>query len=276
MTIGGLAPGKRRGWLTAPGWSSWLPMRWRGSPAGRQGWLPSKPPSHASLKKAYKREPGYPWTCSDGPRQHGTGERDPQGRRVRGDRELPSDALDPRGTWRLPNCECLAGGDRRLVRAKESEYIWRCLTLAWCQSVEDLSLDRLLWRTPLSARFDPTLCWARDTSRSSEGLICCSGLGPCSRRNSGTHGWLRWSVTNKLIPVRPGWLGDMGRVTRKTPRKRGGVVECKSGLDGRQASVLTDAAVYSFWSGMQYAMPCLHFLLSCCSCLTHSCNIKRY
>ena len=58
-------------------------------------------------------------------------------------------------------------------------------------------------------------------------------------RNSGTHGWLRWSVTNKLIPVRPGWRGDIGRVTRKNSAKArwgGGVVECKSGLDGRQTS----------------------------------------
>ena len=42
-------------------------------------------------------------------------------------------------------------------------------------------------------------------------------------RNSGTHGWLRWSVINKLIPVRPGWLGDMGRVTKKKLRESAGV-----------------------------------------------------
>ena len=80
-------------------------MRCRGLPAWRQGWLPSKPPSHASLKKAYEREPGYPWTCGDGPRRHGTGERDLRRRRVRGDRARPSDELDPRGIRRLPNRE---------------------------------------------------------------------------------------------------------------------------------------------------------------------------
>ena len=39
------------GQLMAPGWSSWLPMRCRGSPGWWQGWLPSKPPSHASLER---------------------------------------------------------------------------------------------------------------------------------------------------------------------------------------------------------------------------------
>ena len=112
-------------------------MRCRGLTAWRQGWLPSKPPSHASLEKV------YPWTCGDGPRRLGTGERDLR-KRVCGDHALPSDELDPRGTWRLPNRECLAGGDRRLVGEEESGDIWRCLTLARCQSVEDLSLDRLL------------------------------------------------------------------------------------------------------------------------------------
>ena len=197
MTIGGPAPELRRR-LTAPGWSSWLPMRCRASPAWQQGWLPSKPPSHASLEKAYEREPGYPWTCDDGPRRRGTGERDLWRRWVLGDRALPSDELDPRGTWQLPNRECLAGGDRRLVGEEESEDIWRCLTRARCQSAEDLSLDRLFWRTPLSARFDPALRWARDASRSSEGLSCRSESGPMFADGTAgpTVGWGGASPTN--------------------------------------------------------------------------------
>ena len=48
--IKGSGSGWRR-WLTAPGWSSWSPMRSRWSPVGRQGWTPSKPPSHAGPKR---------------------------------------------------------------------------------------------------------------------------------------------------------------------------------------------------------------------------------
>ena len=239
MTIGGPAP-ERRGRLTAPGWSSWLPMRCRGSPAWRQGWLPSKPPSHASLKKV------YPWTCGDGPQRHGTGERDLRKRRVRGDRALPADVLDPRGTWRLPNRECLAGGDRRLVGEEESEDIWRCLTLARCQSVEDLSLDRLLWPTTPSARFDPALCWARDASRSSEGLSCRSGMGPMfSDGTAGpTVGWGGESPTNWSQFVPAGWAIWDGSL-EKTPRKRRGVVECKSATNWSQF----DPAEWAKWDG---------------------------
>ena len=112
------------------------------------------------------------------PRRRGSGERDLQGRRGRGDRWRPSDELVSRETLRLSHRERLAGGDRRLVREEESGDIWCRLTRARCLSVEDLSLDRLRRRTLLPAHFDPALRWARDASRSSDGLSCRSESEP--------------------------------------------------------------------------------------------------
>ena len=111
------------------------------------------------------------------PRRRGSRERDLQGWRVRGERWRPSDELVSRETSRLSHRDRLAGGDRRLV-GEESGDTWGRLTLAWFLSVDDLSLDLLRRRMLLPARFDPALRWARDASRSSEGLSCRSESGP--------------------------------------------------------------------------------------------------
>ena len=118
-------------------------------------------------------------------------------RRARGDRSWPSEELDPWEAWWPPNRERLAEGDRRLI-GEESGDTRRCLTWSWCLSVEDRSQERLLWWTPLSAHFDPALHWARNASRSSEGLSSCSASGPMF--TTGTEGprvgWGRASPRN--------------------------------------------------------------------------------
>ena len=87
---------------------------------------------------------------------------------------------------------------RRLVGEEESGDTRRCLTRSRCLSAEDLSLERLLWLTPLSTRFDPALRWARNASRSSEGLSCRSASGPmfAAGTEGPTVGWGGASPTN--------------------------------------------------------------------------------
>ena len=165
----------RRGWLMAPGWED---ERRRGDRDGR-------PASLLDMLAPKGREGAglfldLRWGEGEGeePRRWGSGERDLQGRRVRGERWRTSDELVSWETSRLSHRERLAGGDRRLVGEKESGDTWGRLTLARFLSVEDLSLDLLRRRMLLPARFDPALRWARDASRSSEGLSCCSESGP--------------------------------------------------------------------------------------------------
>ena len=93
-----------------------------------------------------------------------------------------------------------AFGGRRQASGREGgvRRHSRCLTRSQCLSAEDLSLERLLWWTPLSARFDPALRWARNAFRSSEGLSCRSASGPMFA--AGTEGpmvgWGGASPTN--------------------------------------------------------------------------------
>ena len=131
-------------------------------------------------------------------RRRGRGERDCQGRRGRVERCRPSDDLLSLEISRWSHRERLAGGDMRRVGDEESGDAGGRLTLARCRSVEDLSRDPLCRRALLPARFEPVLCWARDASRSSEGLSCRSGLGPMfSRVTEGpTVGWGGASPTN--------------------------------------------------------------------------------
>ena len=100
--------------------------------------------------------------------------------------EIAHDLQRSWGAWQPPNHERLAGGHRRLVGEEESVDTRRCLTRSRCLSVADRSPERLLWRTPLSALFDPALRWARNASRSSEGLSCRSASGPMF--TTGTEG----------------------------------------------------------------------------------------
>ena len=183
--------GRRWGALVRDGGDDWRPRddrrdrRWRVGER-RRGDRDGRPASLLVMLAPKGQREGaglfldLRWGEGEGeePRWRGSGERDLQGRRVRGERWRPSDELVSRETSRLSHPERLAGGDRRLVGEEESGDTWGRLTLARLLSVEDLSLDLLRRRTLLPARFDPALRWARDPSRSSEGLSCRSESGP--------------------------------------------------------------------------------------------------
>ena len=86
----------RRGWLTAPGWSSGPPMRGRWTPAWRQGWTPSKPPSHVGPKRT-----------------------------TRGSRAIPGPAVRWRRRWRTTT----AG--KWWARSPRTACPWGALTTFW-------------------------------------------------------------------------------------------------------------------------------------------------
>ena len=294
MTIGGPAL-ERRGRLTAPGWSSWLPMRWRGSPAWWQGCLPSKPPSHASLERltrGYRAIPGpavmrwrWGWrTMVTWHRWAGS----PKKASLR--RPLTTFRwTEP--TWNMATAKPWALGERRQAPG-QGGGVRRHLAVS---DPGPMSVSRrpLAGSTALT---DAAVCsfwsgltlspWRLSVVRGTQLLqrVGAHVLG----WNSGTHGWLRWSVTNKLIPVNlhvphellfpalehvlgralcsvhcirpshsgshrgqswggwlyrgPGWLGDMGQVTRKNSAKAWGVAECKS-VSGRAGRTGGDTGV---------------------------------
>ena len=182
MTMRGPGAG-RRGWLTALGWSSGPPMMRRWTPAWRQGWTPSKPPSHVGPKRTTRGSRAIPGLAVRWRRRWRTTTRGKWWAR-------PPRTACPWGalttfwwtglteTSRLSHRECLAGGDRCLVGEEESGDTWGRLTLVRFLSIEDLSHDLLRRRTLLPACFDPALRWAHDASRSSEGLSCRSESGP--------------------------------------------------------------------------------------------------
>ena len=97
--------------------------------------------------------------------------------------------------------ERLAGGDRRLVGEEESGDTRGRLTLARFLSVEDLSLDllidgrycQLVLTRPYAEPVTP-LGRQRDSA-------AAASRAHVRRRNSGTHCLLRWSFTNKLLPI---------------------------------------------------------------------------
>ena len=110
-------------------------------------------------------------------------------------------------------------GGRRQVSGWEEESgdTQRCLTRSRCLSVEDLSLEQLLWRMPLSARFDPALRWACNISRLSEGLSCRSESGPMFADGTAGPmvGWGGPSPTNC-------WLGEGISVSGRARMAGGG------------------------------------------------------
>ena len=114
----------------------------------------------------------------DESRRRRPGERDDQGRRGRVDRCRPSDEQLSLDISRRSRRERLAGGDLCRVGEGESGDVGGRRTLARYRSTDDLSRDPLCRRESLPARFKPDLCWARDASRSSEGLSCRSASGP--------------------------------------------------------------------------------------------------
>ena len=173
----------RRWWLTAPGRSTGPPMMRRWPPLWQLGGTPASllvMPALVDQREGaglllYLRWGEGEW---DELRRRGPGEGDCQGRRGRVERCQPSDELLSSETSRRSHRERLAGGDIRRVGEEESGDDGGRLTLARVWSAEDLSWDPLWRRVLLPARFEPVLCWARDASRSSEGLSCCSASGP--------------------------------------------------------------------------------------------------
>ena len=195
----------RRGWLTAPGWSSGPPMR-RWTPAWRQGWTPSKPPSHV------------------GP-----------GRTTRGSRAIPGPAVRWRRRWRTtkagkwwarsPRTACPWGalttfwwtgltgditlvpswvlGRRRQASGRGGGGVRRHLRPSDPISVSRGPLAGSTMATDATASlFWPGLTlspWRLSVVRGTQ-LPQRVGAHVC-RRNSGTHCLLRWSVTNKLLPI---------------------------------------------------------------------------
>ena len=103
-------------------------------------------------------------------------EREVQGRWGRWERCRPSDELLSLDLARSRR-ERLAVVDRWRL-GEESGDVWERRSRRRARSPEDLSRELLWWRESLPARFVPDLCWARDASRSPEGLSCRSALEP--------------------------------------------------------------------------------------------------
>ena len=118
------------------------------------------------------------WECDESRQRRRPGERDDQGRRGRVDRCRPLDEQLSLDISRQSRRERLAGGDLCRIGEGESGDVGGHQTLARYRSTDDLSRDPLCRWESLPARFEPDLCWARDASRSSEGLSCRSASGP--------------------------------------------------------------------------------------------------
>ena len=158
-------------------------MRSRWTPAWRQGWTPSKPPSHVGPERTTRGSQAIPgpvvrwrwrWRTTTAGKWWARSPRTacPWGALttfwwtgLTGDITLvPSWALG-----RRRQVSGQGGGVRRHLRPSDpSRFL----------SVDDLSLDLLRRRMLLPARFDLALRWACDASRSSEGLSCRSKSGP--------------------------------------------------------------------------------------------------
>ena len=111
-------------------------------------------------------------------RRQWPGEREVQGWRERWERCRPSDELLSLDLSRPSRRERLAVGEWWRLGEEESGDVWGWRSLGLERSPEDLSRELLWLRESLPARFVPDLCWARDASRSPEGLSCRSALGP--------------------------------------------------------------------------------------------------
>ena len=140
--------------------------------------------------------------CDESRRRRRPGERDDQGWRGRVDRCRPSDEQLSLDISRRSRRERLAGGD--LCRVGEGES-------GWCRRPSDpcpISIHRWpLTGSTVSTRVTVSSFWTGlMLSPWRLSVVRGTQLPQCVRahvlvRNSGTHSWLRWSVTYELLPV---------------------------------------------------------------------------
>ena len=156
----------RRG--TVPWWMTRLAMMRGRSPWGRWWGAPSRPLSHAGPEGPTRGSRATPVPAWRWRRRRGI--TSPMTLGTRGKELLSLDLARSRR-------ERLAVVDRWRL-GEESGDVWERRSRRRARSPEDLSRELLWWRESLPARFVPDLCWARDASRSPEGLSCRSASEP--------------------------------------------------------------------------------------------------